>query len=200
MAETKMPEKEPDGLEGKFDLPGNSNKSKSTTQKAVAKATGTKDNSLAMAGQYVWNDILVPAFKRAISDAVSSGLDILLFGATDRNRNRGATGYTNYTKAYTGSGYSQNQYSYSSTTRSSARQPATPQFSSREEAEDVLERMEDILETYGEVTVADLYELSGLEAKYTDNQYGWRNLSTARIVMTRKGWIIELPRTIALLN
>ena len=54
--------------------------------------------------------------------------------------------------------------------------------------------MDDILEKYGMVSVADLYDLVGVTGNYTDNKYGWTNLSNAEIVRVRDGYQIKLPR------
>ena len=65
---------------------------------------------------------------------------------------------------------------------------------SKEEAEDVLDRMEDLISRYGDVKVADLYELVGMQTKHTDYNYGWYNLSTAKTIFTREGYLLKLPR------
>ena len=43
---------------------------------------------------------------------------------------------------------------------------------SRGEAEDVLERMDELIATYQVVSVADFYDLVGVSGNYTDNKYG----------------------------
>jgi hypothetical protein len=68
----------------------------------------------------------------------------------------------------------------------------------RGEAEAVVSRMDEIMEEYEQVRVADLYDLVGISGDYTDNKYGWTNIRNARVVRTRDGYKIEMPRAIAL--
>ena len=68
----------------------------------------------------------------------------------------------------------------------------------RGEAESVLARMDEIMDEYEQVRVADLYDLVGISGDYTDNKYGWTNIRNARVVRTRDGYKIEMPRAIAL--
>ena len=50
------------------------------------------------------------------------------------------------------------------------------------------------LEKYGIATVADLKEISGLCASYSDNDYGWTNLAFARVYRARDGkFYLDLP-------
>jgi hypothetical protein len=66
---------------------------------------------------------------------------------------------------------------------------------SRGEAEEVLTRMDELIDAYGFVTVADLYDLVGKTCNYTDNKYGWTNLRNAEAVRVRGGdYLLRLPR------
>ena len=69
-------------------------------------------------------------------------------------------------------------------------------LNSRGEAEDVLMRMDELMETYGLVRVADLYDLVGITGNYTDNKYGWTNIRNAEIVRVRDGYMIKMPRAV----
>ena len=63
----------------------------------------------------------------------------------------------------------------------------------RWEAEEVLSHMIDLIENYGVASVADLYELVGITGSFTDNKYGWTNLSSATVSRVRDGYLINLP-------
>jgi len=69
-------------------------------------------------------------------------------------------------------------------------------LNSRGEAEDVLARMDELIDSYGLVRVADLYDLVGITGNYTDNKYGWTNIRNAQIVRVRDGYMIKMPRAI----
>ena len=67
-------------------------------------------------------------------------------------------------------------------------------FDNRGEAEDVLVRMCELIDQYRIVTVGDLYDLVGETCSYTDNKYGWTDVSNARVEYCRDGYYIHLPR------
>ena len=68
-------------------------------------------------------------------------------------------------------------------------------YETRADAEKVLNGMSEIIDNYGFVTVADLYDISGLPgAYYTDSQIGWKgSIKESIIKRVRDGYIIELP-------
>ena len=49
-------------------------------------------------------------------------------------------------------------------------------FGTREEADEVLSSMKDLLDKYGVVTVADFCDLSSIPSTYPQNRYGWVNI------------------------
>ena len=67
-------------------------------------------------------------------------------------------------------------------------------FSNRGDAEEVLSRMEELLERFEVVSVADLFDLAGFSFKYTDDKYGWTNLQDARVDRVCGGYVIRLPK------
>lgn len=73
-------------------------------------------------------------------------------------------------------------------------------FDSRKSAEEVLYQMDQILQTYELVTVADFYDLSGITPSFFDTRYGWTNLKTAEVVRLRAGYIINLPKAYLIWN
>ena len=71
-------------------------------------------------------------------------------------------------------------------------------FETRTTAEKTLDDMIETLELYKVVTVADLATLMGVTGTYTDVNYGWTDLSKARISRVRLGFAISLPEPIEL--
>ena len=71
--------------------------------------------------------------------------------------------------------------------------------SSREEAETVLSRMDEIMEEYGIVRVADLYDLIGIDCDYITNLYGWTDISDYFIQRVRLGYeiVVSKPKRIS---
>lgn len=143
---------------------------------------------------YVLMDVLVPAAKNAITDAVSQGIERLLFGDA-RPRASSRPDRSNYVN-----------YSQASRQRTEAeRRPMTRQarathdfadiiLSTRSKAEDVLDGMRELLDRYNVVSVSELYEFLGETAEFTDNKFGWRDLTDARVRAVRGGYMLILPK------
>lgn len=72
-------------------------------------------------------------------------------------------------------------------------------FQDRLDAERVLDELVNVIYEYQETTVADLMELAGTTSmNFTDNKWGWRDLSSARVRRIRDGYLLELPKPIQL--
>lgn len=67
-------------------------------------------------------------------------------------------------------------------------------MSTRVEAEETLTQMFDLLEKFDAVTVADLYELSGISSNYMDHKWGWTDLRGSNVTRTRQGYLLDLPQ------
>jgi hypothetical protein len=155
------------------------------------KANFTEEDGQS-AGQFVLFEVLIPAAKKMLSDAVSQGIDRVLFGES-RPRHSERPGYTNYSKMHHGS-RSEGYRDISRRSRSS-RDLDDVVLSSRTEAQDVLDRLGDLIDQFEVATVADLYDLLGVSGSFTDNKWGWYDLRDARIRAIRDGYLIVLPRT-----
>lgn len=142
---------------------------------------------------YILMEVLVPAVKKAVSDIVTNGIDMLLYGETGVHKRNGASSKVSYRSYYdrsnrsTSSSRTRNGYSYDDII-----------LDNRGEAEEVLLRMDEIVATYGTVSVADLYDLVGITGAYTDNKYGWTDIRSASVVRVRDGYMIKLPRALPL--
>lgn len=144
---------------------------------------------------YVFLDVLIPAFKKAISDIVTNGIDIILYGESRNRGSRTVGDRVSYRSYYDDSRRATTQraierpiiYSYDNLV-----------FNNRQDAEAVLTQMYDILDRYKFVRVADMMDLAGVTGNYTDNQYGWNSMNTAKIIRTRDGWVIDMPKAIPL--
>ena len=51
----------------------------------------------------------------------------------------------------------------------------------REDAEKVVDQLNEVVDTYGSASVSDLYELVGLQGNFKDNKYGWTDVSSAKV-------------------
>ena len=197
-----------------MNLPSNSYKSKEQkkdisekrVEKVVTGAVRTKKKSEARkfadvfisedasnVKNYIFMDVLVPTIKKAISDMFKYGIDIILYGEAKKSGRKNNSSYVSYRS------YSDNDR------RSDYRRDSNRTLSgywyddiileNRGEAEAVLEQMDELIDAYGIVTVADLYDLIGITGNYTDNKYGWTSLARAKTVRTRDGrYTLDLPK------
>lgn len=143
--------------------------------------------------RYVGSDVLIPALRNLIVDASTKGIERMMYGDNAiRRRNHGPRITYNSPINRGGGGYRE-----SSPTRPSqrSRRQSREDFilSSREEADMVLERMNDIIDQFEVVSVADLNELVGFPASHIDNKWGWTHLGGATVRQIREGYLIDLP-------
>lgn len=138
---------------------------------------------------YIFMDVLVPAIKKAISDIVRDGIDMILYGGNGGGSRKSSSGvsYVSYNKA--------SERTPTSTARVSSRFDFEDiEFENRGQVEAVREQMDEVIDRYGFVTVAEMYEMAGLTAPFTANKYGWTSIRTAEPVRTRSGYILKLPK------
>jgi hypothetical protein len=50
------------------------------------------------------------------------------------------------------------------------------------------------MDQYKVVSLADLYSAAGVSYDYTYNNYGWTDISDARVVRDSEGWILKFPK------
>ena len=135
-------------------------------------------------------DVIVPAVKKVISDIVTNGIDMLLYGEVKHNKTT-TTSKIGYNSMYN----SQNQTNAARVARSSYIYNDII-LSSRSEAEEVLNQMNEIIGTYGVVSVADLCEIVGVTGEFTDNKYGWSDIRDAYVERSKDGYMLKLPRAL----
>lgn len=134
---------------------------------------------------YLFKDVVIPTIKKTISDTV----DMILYGSSSKSRS-------------TASRISYRSFYDEPRTRDRDPRPAQGYsyddivLGSRGEAEEVLMRLNELIDTYQIASVADLYDLVGVVGNYTDNRYGWTNLATADVKRVRDGWMLVLPRAL----
>lgn len=144
---------------------------------------------------YIFMDVLVPAIKKAISDIVTDGIDMILYGGTGGSKRKTSSGSkVSYRSYYDDRRDSRRESSYRDRNRFDYDDIV---FDSRGSAEAVRNEMNDCIERYGMVSVADMYDMAGLAAPYTSSKFGWTSIRTAEVKRVRDGYIIELPKAIA---
>lgn len=140
---------------------------------------------------YILTDVFIPAVKKLVYDIITDGFSMILYGSTGAGKKKTIGSNVSYRQFYDRRDDDRRTLS----TSSSRFEYDDLIFDSRGEAEAVLNQMDVIIDTYGFVSVADLYDLADLSAPYTSNKYGWTNVSTADVARLRDGgYVIKLPR------
>lgn len=196
-----------------MDYPPNSKKGKSEAkpEKKVERVTSTeaikRKKSLGKqfsetfiggdaksAANYMAFGVLIPALRDALADAASQGIERLIFGEskTRRPSSSMATGHVSYNR------FSSSTPQASKPRTLSRRSRATHDFGeivlqSRTEAEEVIDRLFDLVSRFDSATVADLYELVGIANTHTDHKWGWTDLRGASVTRIRNGYLLDLP-------
>lgn len=157
------------------------------------------------AAEHMVTDVVVPAIRDTLYDALQTGINHLIYGdRVSRPRRRSplmsnAPGHVNY-----GDISSQRHIPGSPagppSPRSMSRQSRARHnldelvIPSRQEAEEVIDQMFEMLSRYGIVSVSNLYELTGVRSEHTDEKWGWTSLKGAKAVRLRQGgFLLDLP-------
>lgn len=150
--------------------------------------------------------VIIPSIQDMVIDALQGGIERVIKGETAHSPRRSGSGgypstpHINYQSQYQGAnrpGPPQRSAPPRTLSRSSRSKGAFDELiiPSKHEAEEVLERMFDILARYGAVSVADLYEMTGIQSNHTDMKWGWFDLRGARSSRQRSGgFLLDLPQ------
>ena len=187
-------------------LPGNSNRSKSELpekREQIASGTLMKPSegkkfaqnvikgTLVEVKDHTLYDVLIPGIKKLILD----GLSILFFGEVKKV---GGTTTSSSKTSYT---------AFWSSPMSAAPVPKVQSptirfeyydiaFAEKDQALQVREELSNIFDRFNYVCVSDLYEICGIEAPFTANNYGWYDIRGAKVVPTQdpdKPWALKMP-------
>lgn len=142
---------------------------------------------------HVLGDVLIPSIKKALYDIVVDGFSMALWGETGHvKKSKGS-------RVSYESMYDRGKRDSRGSKRRDAYDYDDIIVDSRQEAEEVLSSMDEIIDRYDMVSVADLYELVGItDTSYTANDYGWFDIRNARAVHVREGWLLKMPKAVPL--
>ena len=132
---------------------------------------------------YIVDSVVVPLIKKAIEDAVH----IVLHGEAPAKKSGSSVSYSGYYDDKRKSSPSVKPVHYEDIT-----------FSDRSDAQETLTMLDELVECYGVVSVADLYDIVGLQTgRHTDNRFGWTDVSAFRIVRTWDGeYMLKMPKAV----
>lgn len=142
---------------------------------------------------YLVFDVLIPAIKDTLVDLITKGAEMLFFGEATRGSSKKKGSYVSY-----GASYRQDKVDrLPPASRGSERKNIDDViFETRGDAEKVLDTLCEALSVYGSVSIADFYDLADISSEWTDNNYGWMDLRGAKVIRTRAGYMIDMPKPI----
>jgi hypothetical protein len=196
-AERDAREEAANALAAKRQLQGTVNPEKQSLGKKIV-STFVKDD-MNEVKEYVWYDVVLPKVKEIISETISNTVDMALYGERRSRSNinrRGGSSYVSYSSQYRSTNDSRPQYASGSRDRRDGYNLSNLIFDTRVDAESVLGDLCDLVEDYKMASVADFYKFAGMEEQSTfmDRRWGWYDLGNARVVRTRDGYSIDMPR------
>lgn len=149
------------------------------------------------AAEYAFTDIVIPEVRDLIFNTLQTGLERYFFGESRGGRRSSSgppSGYSDVGRVNY-AGYSKPQGTRVLSQRSRARHDfGEIVIPDQAEANDVLDRLYEELSRFGEVKVAVLYELTGIQTTHADHNWGWTSLRGARARRLRSGdYLLDLP-------
>ena len=146
---------------------------------------------------FVVGDILVPAAKDMLAEALTQGFERMIFGESRNSGRRSSfSAPRNYNRM------SHNRPPMREDPRELSRRARVNHefdeiiLDTRAEAELVIDKLDEQLAEYDVVTVATLYDLVGISSQHTDGKWGWDSMEGARVEKLRGGgYLLNLPKT-----
>ena len=143
------------------------------------------------------DEIVLPSIRDLIYEALSRGLESIFFARGERrgsrNSNRSYISYNTYSDR-------DRRDDRRDRYRSSRDLGEDLEYDTYQEAFDVKEEMLEILQTFGAVTVADLYDASKRTPPggFPNEYYGWVDLADCYISKYRGRYILHMPHPVEL--
>ena len=153
---------------------------------------------LSSIGKYLLVSVLVPNVKKIVSDVVTNGINMMLYGENGYYKSSSSLPGTKiaYNQMFSSGGPIQD---YTKMKAATGLEYDDILFENRGDAEAVLSALEDIISQFGKASVADLYDLAEITtSNYMVNKYGWTDLHTAQIRVVNGGYVIKFPKVVQL--
>ena len=173
-------------------------KTKTKKKSGLSKITGNIiSEESGSIKEYAIYEVIIPVVKDTISQLVKGSIDMLFYGEVRSSSSRSSRS-TNATKVSYRDFYEDRRNDRGRDERRTNNRMSYDDimFDNQQDANEVLNRMDEIVEQYGVVTVADLFDLAGVTGNgYTDQNYGWTSTSSASVERNREGdYFLKLQR------
>lgn len=175
------------------------NSNLNVTPKKVSEFAKFKKNFFAEDGRgvlaTVWSSVVLPNLKKLFVDSVSSAANTAMYG---KGKNPNGNKFTNSlgNVAY---GAMFNKPSYAQEARNTIYDVDEYIWNTALDAQAILDTMVECIKQYGYVSVNDYYDIIKVKGNNPqDVNYGWKDLSSARIKAEGGGYKIQFPRIMPL--
>lgn len=168
-------------------------KKKKFSQK-IKEAMFSEDIGNGSVTEYVFFKIMIPSVKRVLSDMANTAINMALgLDPKTRTIRSGETHTANaslYRDRNYNRGYSSAEYN---------RREAISELEWDEEtAKDIFGQMSELIERYGNCSIADAYSIMGLgdRIRTTDRNWGWTSMRNADVVPADRmedRWYLDMP-------
>lgn len=166
---------------------------KGNLEKAAEIFTGQDLNSVK---EHLIKDVLFPNIQKLLYDTITNGADTIIYGGKGKNKRSDGTRVPYWRSYDSGSGSNNEKSTYSGRGIYNFENLL---FEKKQDAEAVLDSMQEIIDQFGVVSVADLYDLADVTIDNTTaSNYGWKSIASAKSVATPDGWILSLSKPIYL--
>lgn len=162
-----------------------------------------EENGKKAVQDILW-DVLIPAIKTTVVDMVNNGLEAIFYGEnSNRSPSRNRTRDRNRTIISYGNYYTRNNPKPIRRRREDTGRAIDHNFEdivipTRAEAEEVLDTLSELIESYGEASVSDFYKLVGIQPHWTDRKWGWTSFERPGVLGVKGGYILDIPKPIEL--
>lgn len=150
-------------------------------------------------------DVIIPFVQDGLSGIFHDGIDLLIYGSKSGRRGSRRDLFSNMKTRYDKIGRSSLNSTISR--RSFDRDDDDEDveayddnlfiFATRGKAETVYNAMEDAIEMYGAVSVADIYDLAGItnyRGDFVDRNWGWATMDGIKVRRRGGKYLLDLPK------
>lgn len=158
------------------------------------------------AGRDTIQQVLIPSIRETLLAISKTYLESLFLGDRVRVSRRDvfttARDKVAYNRMHQSSGQSQ-QKPVSQTKQLTFQQRASHDFdeiclAERADVTQIIGSLQECIEQYGMARVSDLYDAVGITSEFTDEAWGWTDLSGAGARYTSDGYLLDLPKPVPL--
>lgn len=151
------------------------------------------------AKKVIIEELIIPGLK----EFAMNSLEVILTGSTSGSRRSSNGSKTSYTRYYDDRNRRRDDRDRDHRRSGGRYNYDEIALRSRADAEEVRAGILDIFDHYDTVTVANYYELCHESSDWPDHKYGWTrddipSIERARVVHTRDGFILQLPKAYSL--